>query len=126
MKERPIYLNLFTFRFPITAIVSFMHRLSGIYLFLMIPVFLWILQESIKSQANFEQLKMHLSPIWVQIVLWLAAAALIFHFVAGIRHMLMDIHIAETLKGGRIGAWLVLAIFVFLIFICGGVWIWSE
>lgn len=123
MKRRPVNLNLFTIRFPITAWVSIAHRLSGVFVFLLVPFLLWILQESLASEARF----MHLSAIlgWpaMQVGLWLFLAALLYHCIAGIRHLLMDIHIGETKAMGRFGAWLVIVIFVTLYGVIG-YWLW--
>ena len=54
MDKRPINLNFLTMTFPITAIVSLLHRMSGIFLFLLIPLLLWMLQESLASEARWQ------------------------------------------------------------------------
>ena len=56
--------------------------------------------------------------------LWLVVSALLYHWVAGVRHLLMDIGVGETLRGGRFGAMAVAAISAVLIALAG-VWIWS-
>ena len=55
-------------------------------------------------------------------ILWIVLAALFYHLVAGIRHMLMDLGYAESLKGGRIGSYTVFAITVILLFLAG-IWL---
>ncbi len=123
MKRRPINLNLFTIHFPITAWVSIAHRLSGILVFLLIPLLLWMLQESIISEARFMRLSGTLGHPIMQVGLWLFLSSLLYHWVAGIRHLCMDLHVGETKATGRVGAWLV--IIIFLTF-CGviGYWLW--
>ena len=59
----------------------------------------------------------------MRLVVWGIVAMLIYHLVAGIKHLLMDIGIGETLEGGRKGAFLVLAVSAVLILLAGG-WIW--
>ena len=110
-------------RFPVTAWVSIAHRLSGVFIFLLIPFLLWILQESIVSEAHFMRLSAILSQPSIQAILWLFLAALLYHWIAGVRHLLMDIHVGESKAKGRLGAWLV--IIIFLTF-CGviGYWLW--
>ncbi|HXH55270.1 MAG TPA: succinate dehydrogenase, cytochrome b556 subunit [Gammaproteobacteria bacterium] len=110
MKRRLVNLNFFTLHFPVTAWVSVAHRLSGIFVFLMIPGLLWILQESLASKARFQNLGVFFSHPIAVVGLWLLLAALLYHWVAGLRHLLMDIHIGESKTGGRIGAWLVIYI----------------
>lgn len=108
VKKRPVNLNFFTIHFPITAWVSIGHRLSGFFLFLMIPALLWVLQESLASEQRWQDLARVLQHPVLYWSLWLFVAALIYHLIAGIRHLLMDIHIGESKAGGKIGAWLVM------------------
>ena len=119
MKQRPTNLNFLTIHFPITAWVSILHRLSGFYVFLCIPILLWVLQESLASEERLSALKNTFSGPLFTSILWLLAAAFIYHLVAGIRHLLMDVHIGESKAGGRRGAWLVLII-SFLLLISAG------
>jgi succinate dehydrogenase / fumarate reductase, cytochrome b subunit len=121
---RPIFLNLFVLHYPIAAVVSFLHRLSGLFLVLMIPLLLWGLQESLASEARFEVLKLNLSHLWVRLLVWAVLAALCYHFFAGIRHLLMDIHLGESKIGSRMSAWIVLVLF-FVSFALGGFWLWK-
>jgi succinate dehydrogenase / fumarate reductase cytochrome b subunit len=117
--QRPKNLNLFTIRFPIPAIVSILHRISGFLLFLLIPFLLWSLQRSLASEDGFDQIHQLTTSICAKIIILGTLSAFIFHFVAGIRHLLMDIHIGEELKSGRIGAILTIIISILLILITG-------
>lgn len=110
VKDKPIFLNVFQIRFPITAWVSILHRLSGITLFLFIPLLLWMLQESLTSETQFNNLIQILRQPVLRFGVWIAIAALIYHWVAGIRHLLMDLHIGESKVMGKLSAWIVLAI----------------
>lgn len=121
--HRPKNLNLFTIRFPIPAIVSILHRISGIILFLLIPLFLWGLKLSLASLEDFDRLKDFLSTPIMKFLIWAFLSAFIYHFVAGIRHLLMDIHIGEELKSGRFTAILTMIVSIFFIIIIG-VWLW--
>ncbi len=119
MKSRPTSLNFFTLCFPVTAWVSIAHRLSGIFVFLMIPALLWLLQESLASKARFLNLGVFFSHPLVVVGLWLLLAALVYHWVAGIRHLLMDVHIGESKIEGRKSAWIVIGISFCLILLIG-------
>lgn len=123
MDKRPINLNLFSLHWPIPAIVSFLHRVSGVVLFLLIPCLLWVLNESLASEAQFELLKVRLGAPWIQFLLWSFLAALLYHLIAGIRHLLMDIHLGESKMGGRVSAYLVLFLFAVGVLIAA-YWIW--
>lgn len=123
MRKRPVNLNLFTLRFPLPAIVSISHRLSGVFIFLLIPFLLWALQQSLVSAARFELLKVALSRPWVQVGLWCFLTALLYHLFAGIRHLLMDIRIGDALKVARFSAGLVLVLGV-MSAMAGSLWIW--
>lgn len=121
-QRRPINLNLLTIRFPIPAIISILHRISGFALFLLIPVILWILGFSLTEQG-FETLQQWLETFFVKFIFWVLFIPFFFHLVAGIRHLLMDIHIGSSLQGGRRSAVLTLIISVILV-ILAGIWLW--
>jgi succinate dehydrogenase / fumarate reductase, cytochrome b subunit len=121
--KRPVYLDVTKYKFPNTAIVSILHRVSGVVLFLYIPFLIWALDMSLSSGEKFQQLVYSFDSPVVKGFLWILLAALIFHFVAGIRHLLMDMGIGETHKGGRMGATLVFIISILLI-LAAGLWLW--
>ncbi len=109
MRDRPVYLNLFTFAFPITAIVSILHRLSGILLFLLIPSLLLLLQNIISYPEVLNTAKLH---FWLKAVIWFGLTGFIYHFAAGMRHLVMDAGYAENLPTARASSYLVLAVTV--------------
>lgn len=119
---RPKNLNLFTIRFPLTAITSIMHRVSGFVLFLLIPVALWVLQLSLDS-LGFDRLQGFMSSIPAKLIIWLLLAPFCYHLVAGIRHLLSDLHFGNTRAGGK-RASIVTLIVSFVLFILVGIWLW--
>ena len=122
-KERPIYLDNAAFLgLPITAVTSIFHRASGIVIFVAIPILLWMLSCSLESEASFNELKALLEGFFPRLVLWGIVSAFTFHFVAGIKHLIMDMGIGETLEGGRTGAVITLSVSAVLILLAG-VWI---
>ena len=62
------------------------------------------------------------SPL-AKFVAWGLLSALLYHLVAGIRHLIMDMGIGETLEGGKLGSKIVIVISVVMI-VLAGVWIW--
>ena len=121
-RARPVNLNLMTIRFPLPAIVSALHRLSGAFLFLFIPVGLWVLDYSL-TPDGFDALHDWQSNLLIKLIIWSVVAAFMFHLVAGIRHLFMDIHIGTSLKGARFSAKLTF-IFAILLTILAGIWLW--
>ena len=101
-KPRPVYLNLFAIRLPLPALVSILHRASGALLFLVgIPLVLWIVQRSLASPDAWAQMRATLSTPIAKLVLIVLAWAYLHHFIAGIRHLLMDLHWGMDLKSAR-------------------------
>lgn len=110
-KNRPKNLNLFTIRLPINAVVSIMHRASGVGLFLLLPLMLFALQESLASEDSYLSLRQLLQHSFVKVILVLCAWAFFHHLYAGIRHLLQDVHWMTSLQKarftGRVVLWLV-------------------
>lgn len=124
MNERQVRnFNLFTIQYPFTAIISILHRLSGVFVFLFIPFLLWMLDIALGSSIGFEHVQTVLTKPIAKLVLWSILLALSYHLIAGIRHLLMDIGIGESLSNARISG--VIAITMTLIVaILIGVWLW--
>ena len=122
-KNRPVNLALTTMRFPITAIVSILHRMAGLLLFISIPFLLWALQASLASIDGFNALQQCLQAPVMRFILWVVLSALWYHLIAGIRHLLMDWGVGETKSGGKIGAHITLVLAVIAI-VLTGVWLW--
>ncbi|MGB2249185.1 MAG: succinate dehydrogenase, cytochrome b556 subunit [Alcanivorax sediminis] len=121
--KRPVNLDLSTIKFPVTAIASITHRVTGVAIFLALPILLWMLDRSLASPESFADLKELMTSPLVKLVVWAILAVLLYHLVAGIRHLVMDTGVGETLEGGRRGAKLVFIISAVLILLVGG-WIW--
>lgn len=121
-QTRPKNLNLFTIRFPLPAIASILHRISGFVLFLLIPVVLWSLDFSLTAQG-FDTISEWLSTLWGKFLTWVILAPFCYHLVAGIRHLLSDLHLGNTRRGGKITA---LAVFVIstILIVSVGIWLW--
>ena len=99
--KRPIHLNILAVRMPVTAIASILHRISGVILFLCIPLGVWALAHSTHSPDAFAALQNCFTSLYGRIVISAIALAFIYHFLAGIRHLCMDIHLGESLEAAR-------------------------
>jgi succinate dehydrogenase / fumarate reductase cytochrome b subunit len=117
--KRPVFLNLFKIHLPVTAVVSVAHRLTGIVLFLLIPVLIYLLDLSLDGPEGFNRVR-HLfeSPLWHSATI-LFGWFLAHHFFAGIRYLLIDIDIGVAAAASRRGAWLVLAAGIVTILLLG-------
>ena len=90
-KQRPVNLDLQTIRFPITAIASILHRVSGVITFVAVGILLWLLGTSLSSPEGFEQASAIMGSFFVKFIMWGILTALAYHVVVGIRHMMMDL-----------------------------------
>jgi len=81
------------------------------------------LDTSLSSPEGFEDVRAYLSSPLAKLVSWALLSALLYHLVAGARHLIMDTGHGETLEGGKLGAKIVIAVSVVLI-VLAGVWIW--
>ncbi|RLA46140.1 MAG: succinate dehydrogenase, cytochrome b556 subunit [Gammaproteobacteria bacterium] len=124
MKDtRPVNLDIGTMRLPVTAWVSIAHRASGVFLFAGMAVLIWALDASLASPESFASLRECLSSPLVKLVVWAVVAGLIYHTMAGVKHLVMDFGIGETMEGSILGSRIVIALSVVLILLAG-VWIW--
>ena len=121
--KRPINLDLSTLHFPVMAITSIMHRLSGIAVFLLLPFMLYLLQESLSSAESFSTLQMQLHQPLFKLLLWVFLSALFYHFMAGVRHMIADFGYGEEVHQARVSAVILLLLTVISTGVIG-VWVW--
>lgn len=121
--KRPVNLDLTTIKFPVTAIASITHRITGVALFFALPVLLWMMDRSLASPESFADLKQLMTSPLAKLVVWAILAILFYHLVAGIRHLIMDNGVGESLEGGRRGA---VATFIItaILMVLAGAWIW--
>lgn len=99
-KSRPVNLDLQTIRFPITAIASILHRVSGVITFVSIGILLWLLAKSLSSPMGFAEAVDIVDGFFVKLILWGILTALAYHIVGGIRHLIMDLGYFEELESG--------------------------
>ena len=121
--KRPVNLDLRSLKYPPMAIASILHRISGLVMFLLLPIMLCYLGASLRSAESFDALQSHLASPWCKLVLFGFGAAWVYHVMAGIRHMLMDIGIGESLEVGRRSSVVVIGLAVVSTLFLG-MWIW--
>ena len=94
-------LNLVRYHFPLTAIASILHRVSGILLFMFIPFLLCLFEQSLTSEAAYHKVSSVFNEPLARFLLWLGMNALVYHVLAGLKHLLMDFGLFETLRAGK-------------------------
>lgn len=122
-KQKPINLDMTTFRLPLVAFVSIFHRISGVVLFVLVGALLYLFQCSLESQQTFNHLVTSLQSPLGKFLIWVTMSALIYHFVAGIKHLLLDMDIADTREKSKIAA-IITLIISFILILGAGVWLW--
>ncbi|HEC07215.1 MAG TPA: succinate dehydrogenase, cytochrome b556 subunit [Thiolapillus brandeum] len=106
--SRPVFLNLLQIRLPVAGIMSIAHRAAGVLLFLSIPFLAALLSVALSGQAGFLQAQTLLKQPIMQVILFLLLWALSHHFLAGIRYLLIDVHLGVQAPRYRQTAWAVL------------------
>ncbi len=122
-KSRPINLDLTTMHFPITAVVSILHRISGVVIFLAIPFMLWFLSLSLTSLYSFQDARIYMGYGCVKLAMWLCLSALSYHAIAGIKHLLMDIGCGEKRQSARMASYVTLGL-IGVVSLMIGLWLW--
>jgi succinate dehydrogenase / fumarate reductase cytochrome b subunit len=111
LKKRPKHLEVWKIRLPVPGIVSILHRVSGVIMFLiLIPVMLAILEGSLASQESFEDLRFQLGNPLAKLVVLGLAWSFLHHFFAGIRYLMLDLHLGIDLPGTRFWSKVVLVV----------------
>lgn len=118
--ERPEFKNISLtdlpgYRLPPAAKVSILHRISGVMMFVLLPLVIWLFDNSLTSESTYDALMAYLDMSWLGLpVLKLVCFALIWaylhHFIAGVRHLYMDATHSVTKEFGKSSAIAVLAL----------------
>lgn len=122
-KARPKHLDLRLIKLPIPGVVSIMHRVSGAGMFLMLPFVLWLLQSSLQSPASYVRFLDVMSNPLVKLILLGLLWAFLHHFCAGLRYLLLDLHVGTDLKPARGSSFAVIGVSLLLTLVFG-VWLW--
>nr|WP_286196686.1 MULTISPECIES: succinate dehydrogenase, cytochrome b556 subunit [Gammaproteobacteria] len=121
--KRPVNLDITTIKLPLPAYTSILHRISGVILFIGLGFLLYGLELSLASEESFDALKALLSAPLAKFIIWGILSALIYHLIAGVKHLLMDVDVGDGKESGSLGAIVTLVLSTVLI-ILAGVWVW--
>ncbi|XHS77871.1 succinate dehydrogenase, cytochrome b556 subunit [Burkholderiaceae bacterium UC74_6] len=116
-KKRPVYrnINVFTdvrtYRLPPAGLVSILHRVSGLIMFLLLPFILWMFDNSLSTEISYESFTNIFVggflgfPAWfVKLGVLVLCWSFFHHFVAGVRHLWMDATHSVSKEQGRSSA----------------------
>ena len=101
VKSRPVFLEIPNIRLPIPGIVSILHRISGVILFVMLPVLLYLLSGTLSRESAFETYRAIVSNPLVKLILIGVLWAYLHHLLAGVRFLLLDAHKGLELNTAR-------------------------
>jgi len=121
IKKRPKNLDLTTIRLPLPGKVSILHRVSGAGLFLCLPILLWLFGASLTSADTFATFKSVASSLPAKVVLAGLIWAYAHHFCAGIRFLLLDLHVGIEKEAARKSAAVVFAVSIPLTLVLWGI-----
>ena len=132
-KKRPEFRNINAltdlpgYRLPAAGVVSILHRVSGVIMFLLLPLIIWMFDKSISSELSFAKFSsafnqgLWIFPGWIVKLLVLALVwSYLHHFIAGLRHLWMDVsHKAVSKEFGMNSARFTLAASLLLTVVLG-------
>lgn len=123
--DRPVNLPLprLAAAMPVTAVASILHRIAGIVLFAGTLFLCYLLDLALTDEAGFAQAAAIIDAPPGALAAWAILTSLAYHVVAGIRHLLLDFHIGDSLQAGRIGSWLTLVLAA-LAAVGLAIWLW--
>ncbi len=122
-KNRPRYLALYQIRLPLPGWISILHRISGALLFLALPLFLWMLQQSLSSPEAHATVAAVLEHPALKTFLTLMLWAFLHHICAGIRFLVIDLDVGVALAPARAGSkWVLFVSLVLTILLGARLW----
>ncbi|MGE8590355.1 MAG: succinate dehydrogenase, cytochrome b556 subunit [Alcaligenes sp.] len=131
-KQRPQYRNIsvpqiLSYRLPLAAKSSILHRVSGALLFLCLPlVLLPLFSLSVSSPESFETLRSYVDNPVCKLILLVLIWGYLHHFCAGIRYLILDLHIGNDKESAKNSAGMVFGVSLALTLVFGlklfGVW----
>ena len=120
--HRPVYIDLRKINLPVSALISITHRLSGMYVFFItLPLMLALIYFSTESEDSFNDLSLFLKNYkFILALIVLSFCILWYHILSGVRHLIMDAHIGESLLASKYSA--IFTISLWIITTCFAFW----
>ena len=120
--HRPVYIDLRKINLPVSALISITHRISGMYVFFItLPLMLALIYFSTESESSFNDLSLFLKNYkFILGLIVLSFCILWYHILSGVRHLIMDAHIGESLLASKYSA--IFTISLWIITTCSVFW----
>lgn len=122
-KQRPVNLDLSTISLPAAAKASILHRVTGVAMFFALVFVIWAWAYSLQSQAGFDYVQSVMTSHFAKFIAFGTISVLLYHLLAGLRHLVMDMGHWEELKSGTLSANIVMGLWIILS-VLAGVWLW--
>ena len=107
-ENRPVFLNLLQIHFPVAAVMSIIHRITGVVMGLSIIPLIWLFDLSLGDQQGFSEAARLYNSLPIQLILPIALWGLMHHLLAGIRYLFIDAGIGVERALARGSAWAVM------------------
>ena len=99
------------YRLPVAGLVSILHRVSGVLMFVLLPFIVWMFDKSVSSEISYDSFTSafvagigFVPAFVVKLVVLALVWAYLHHAVAGIRHLWMDATHSVSKQQGRSSA----------------------
>jgi len=121
-RKHPTFLNLLIIRLPVAGVSSILHRVTGVFLVVLLPFLLYGLDHSLRDSRGFTQVVDLFKSIPARLAAFAVLALFAQHFATGIRHVLLSMGLGLSLRAASLSAWVTFA-FTLIVLVAFGVWI---
>lgn len=104
-RRRAVFFDLAKIEFPVGAVASFLHRVSGVLLLLSLPLLVYVFHYSLAGPDEFGAVAAIARGPWAKALAIVVTWSLVHHVLAGVRHLLMDSGVGWRLPAARRTAW---------------------
>ena len=118
-KQRPVNLDLTTIKMHPAANASILHRISGVIMVFAVGILLCLLSLSLSSAEGLTEVEAMLDGFFFKFIILGIVSAIMYHFLAGVRHLLMDLGHFEEKVSGNTSAKVVIVLWVILTVLAG-------
>src|SRR5439155_2578800 len=120
VSPRPKYVDLNPAHLPPPGLVSIFHRVSGLALFFpILPALIYLLQATLGSEEGYRHWRAFFAHPAAKIVMLGVIWAYAHHFFAGLRYLLLDVHVGIAKEPARSTAIAVLVLGVITTLVAG-------
>lgn len=128
-KQRPGPMRLIDaaqYRLPVAGVVSILHRISGLLMFVLLPFIIWMFDASVTSEISYDGFTnafvagIGIAPAWfIKLVALGLIWSYLHHFIAGVRHVWMDATHSVSKEQGKNSAVITLILSLLLTVMLG-------